>query len=190
MSVQVSVSLAALAKLANDEFALAQQAASKRAWPVLIAWEIATVPAKSQLPRGEWLDWLAENFDPALVPEIKRLHAAGLSYEKVGERLGLSKNQAWRYANPEAEKRRLAKARSQTIAGRREANRRKRSQEFKQRGGSLSEAYSLTRKAIQICDQARLETEKNAERRFLSDAINRLYDTEDALVRALKESRA
>lgn len=123
--------------------------------------------------------------DPLLLAEVQRMRSQGLSYGAITEALDLPKTTVARWCNPKAERRRLARAHQRTIAGRRALNRQKRDRAATKAGGAVAEAYSLVRKALQACEQASKETDNREVRKALSDATNRLYNAEDALIRAV-----
>lgn len=129
------------------------------------------------------------NFDPNMAEEVRDLRTQGLTYGEIAERTGVGKSTVFRWCNPEAEKRRRAKAHQQTIAGRRALNRQNRDAAAASAGGSIAEAYSLVRKALQALERAR-EVERHGPevKRHISDAMNRIYNAEDAIVKASKLS--
>jgi predicted transcriptional regulator len=224
--------LAELAATANSEATLAFEAGTAMIQHAINAGE-ALLAAKRQVPRGQWEEWVADNFDrskavatqfmrvarhkriviegqatnfkgalrllhrgdardtridPVEVAEMKRLRKEGATYRAIADEIGVSVSKVQRTLNPASERRRLEKARRQTIAGRRALNRQKRDAAAKKAGGAISEAYAHIRKALEACERARDEAKTLDAKRAVQDATNRLYNAEDAIVKASRES--
>jgi DNA-binding transcriptional regulator YiaG len=226
--VRPAPTLADLAQTANSEAQLAFEAGTAMIQHAINAGE-ALLAAKQQVPRGQWEDWLTENFersmsvarqsmriarhkqiviegqatnfkgalrllhggrdsriDPVQEAEVLRLRREGMTQAAIARELEIPKSRVQKWCNPSAEKRRLERARRRTIVGRRALNRQQRDADVKRVGGSTAEAYSLVRKALAVLDRAATEQEDREVRRHLADATNRLYNAEDAIVKAVR----
>lgn len=124
--------------------------------------------------------------DPVQQAEVLKLRSEGMTIAGIAEELQIPKSRVQRWVSPKVEKRRLEKARQRTIAGRRALNRQKRDAAARKAGGSIAEAYALIRRALQACEKASEEDHPFEVKRAVSDATNRLYNAEDAIVRASK----
>lgn len=137
------------------------------------------------LHRGDARD---SRIDPVETAEMQRLRSQGMTYQQIADELEVPVSRVGRRLNPVAERRRLEAAKRRTIAGRRALNRQKRDATAKKAGGAIAEAYALVRKALQACERAVEDASAVEVKRAVQDATNRLYNAEDALVKASRES--
>lgn len=230
--VREPATLAELAQTANHESQMAFEAGTRMIQHAINCGE-ALLEAKTHVPRGEWTDWLAENFerslsvahqcmriarhkskvidaqatnfkgalrvlhggrpsniDPAEEAYAKKLRAEGMTYSQIATHLDVPKSRVQRYLNPASEKARLERAKRVTIAGRRELNRQARDRDAKKAGGAIAEAYALIRKTLQTIDVAIGQEKDRDVKHHLNDAVNRLHNAEDAIVKASRRSAA
>jgi len=122
------------------------------------------------------------------VKEMKLLRRRGLSYAAIGDALGANESSVYRHVNPKYGKRRLARAKRKTMAMRRAYNREKRDAIVKKAGGAAAEAYAMIRRTLKILEVANTESESPEARRAIQDAMNRLYNAEDAMLKAVTVS--
>ena len=122
--------------------------------------------------------------DPEMVHDVKRLRAEGMSMDKIAAHLDLPKSTVFRWLNPQSEKRRLAKAKQRTMAGRRALNRQVRDATVKAHGGSVAHAYAHVRKALEDLERAIQQEQDDATKRHIQTAMNKLYYAEDEIVKA------
>jgi len=119
--------------------------------------------------------------------EVRRLHAQGLSLRKTAKQLGIGENTVKYHLYPEQER----KARNQRKWAKRKlasaaASRQLSEETAKGLGGTISEAYSLIRKAALQLQGALEDAVSNDERVAYNVALTSLYAAEDALGRALR----
>jgi transposase len=124
--------------------------------------------------------------DEEVIAEMHRLRAEGKSIPKIADHLGYTKSTVYRWLNPDHERRRLERAKQMTVAGRRAVKRKEREAAVKRKGGQGAAAYAYVRKALDALQHA-LEAEGDIEaKREINNAMSRLYEAEDAIVKASK----
>lgn len=126
------------------------------------------------------------------VAEAKRLRKQGMTYEQIGELLGVSDVAIWRQLTPGATKRAIA------ISNRNRKRRRLEREAFEQTqrdkrvaraGGAAAEAYALLRRCAAALDQALSDAKDDEERKTLRDALAHAHRAEDSIVLALRLER-
>jgi transcriptional regulator with XRE-family HTH domain len=128
--------------------------------------------------------------DKDLREDARRLRSEGLTYDDIAERLGVTRDSAYRWCNPKVEERRRRQIAAQSMAGRRALNKQKRESDVRKAGGSLAVAYSHLRKALQALDKAASEHENRDVRAAISSATLRAHNVEDEIVKAARAARA
>lgn len=118
-----------------------------------------------------------EERDPSLIIEAKRLRGEGMSIAKISTTIGISAPTVHRMINPATREQQDA-ARRRRISLTKFQRMERNAAIVKERGGDLSATYSLVRKALAECDRI---TGTNT-----SVIMHRLYDVEDAIIRAIK----
>lgn len=116
------------------------------------------------------------------------LRNSGMTQAKIAETLGIGRKRVWRILHPDKYEQTKQRKRRLTIAGHRAERRAERDQQAKAAGGDVANAYSLIRRALQACDRASTQVESREARQAVQNTINRLYDAEDAIVKASKLS--
>lgn len=124
--------------------------------------------------------------DPALRQQAKDLKRKGHTNAEIADALGMAEQTIYRWLNPEKEARYRRRRAQLSMEGRRAAQQRERQKAVQARGGPVSEAYALVRRALRALDEA-VDTEENKDcRRAISTAINRLHIAEDEIVKAVR----
>jgi hypothetical protein len=120
----------------------------------------------------------------------KALHMRkdGATYREIAEHFDVTKERVLTWINPRYTERRRTRLQQQSRAARRALHRQQRDAAARRAGGSVAEAYSLVRKALQALDGAVQAAEDKEAKQALNQAIARLHAAEDAVVRASKLS--
>jgi hypothetical protein len=133
------------------------------------------------------------NLSAEIKEEVRFLRKQGLTYDAIGELMGINGTTAHRICNPEAEarhkkqtQRRQRTNRSARVALRQQQSATERGRAAKATGDARGEAYSLIRRAAQKTDEASMATSEKEVRSALRDALTHLHRAEDAIARALK----
>jgi transcriptional regulator with XRE-family HTH domain len=120
--------------------------------------------------------------------EARRLRAQGLAQREIGRLLGVTHQTVYRWTNPDGEKlhnERAAAKHRQKIEAAKAKRQAERDRVMRKIGGSVAETYALIRKTAQALDRAEKEAADREVRAALRNAQAKLYNAEDAIVRAL-----
>lgn len=122
------------------------------------------------------------------VAEARRLADLGRERAEIAELMGASEQSVRGWLDPERRRKQAHRNRRQ-IQARKALRRQERDKLSRSVGGSLAAFYSLIRKAAQDADRY-METEDDREVRMaMGEAIAKLHEAEDEIVRALRASR-
>lgn len=129
------------------------------------------------------------------IDEATRLRGEGLTYTEIGELMGgLSLQSVARLCNYDEYRERARLNKNRKAAERREAKEALRRQErdatVRRAGGSVADAYSLIRRALQTLEQAHKIEQNLDAKKFINTATHRLYDAEDLIVKASRNSKS
>lgn len=129
--------------------------------------------------------------DPVLRAEAERLRGEGYTFSAIGRELGVSPATARMLVRDIGEdmreKSRRAQKRRQVAQAAKNAERRRLA---RTKGGpNLSAAYEHVRKALERLEAATLDEQDKAARQAISTAMHRIYEGEDAIIRAIGTSR-
>ena len=126
-------------------------------------------------------DWMPE--------EASRLRTSGLTYQEIGDRLGVSPQTAHRWIDREGNRRRQAaykrrrKAADKALAEQQKHETRQRA--AKKAGGALAESYATLRSHLKALDQAVTESNDEGVQKILRTARNHAQRAEERILEAL-----
>jgi predicted transcriptional regulator len=150
---------------------------------VVIDSQATTVKGALRLLRGEPQTRVDDPDERAAVLEMRE---AGHTYDQIAETLGTPRRRVQRWCNPATYQREQQRSKRLTLVAQRAERRAERDRQARQAGGDVEKAYTHIRRALQHCDRATSQVQDREARRAVQDTLNRLYDAEDAIVRASK----
>jgi predicted transcriptional regulator len=119
------------------------------------------------------------------VEEATKLRKEGLSYEEVGERLGVTGSAVWQQLNPEQ----VQKINQRKTVENQRRRRAKVEERIEQVGGGLADAYALLQDSADALEQVIKVTRDAGKRSKLTTALAHLRRGERAIAEAINTER-
>lgn len=123
-------------------------------------------------------------YDKTIHDQAIKMRKDGATYKAIADELGISKSVAVKWNRPGAYAIYVRKADSsrQVRATLRRTDAETR---IKQKGGTTAHAYASVRRAAQDLDRAITDVTDTSARKYLTEALARLYTAEDLIVKAV-----
>lgn len=126
------------------------------------------------------------------VKQLRRLRSEGMSFQKIGEVMGVSRKTVMKRLDPSYHKKwneQQSRSRRRTERARALLAAKERDAAVKRHGGSAAEAYALLRRCALVLDGAIADSNDFQESEAMRLALAATHKAEDEIVRALRIER-